>query len=98
MFRYLLLSISCLLLLTACGGVGKDVAMFLNQTNPKSCLDCDLNNANLATWDLTGADLKGADLSNANLTGAILGGARMEGVIGADFSGALNVPDKYLKD
>jgi len=86
MLRYLLLCISCLLLLTACGGgltgqaKGKKDALpsFLEQGSPKSCPECDLGNA---------------DLSGANLTGA-----NLDGVIGADFSGAYNVPDKYLKD
>ena len=86
MLRYLLLCISCLLLLTACGGgltgqaKGKKDALpsFLEQGSPKSCPECDLGNA----------ELSGADLNGANL----------DGVIGADFSGAYNVPDKYLKD
>ena len=38
--------------------------------------------------DCTRCDLRGADLDGANL----------DGVIGADFSGALNVSPKYLKD
>ena len=42
--------------------------------------------------DMTGADMTGADLSGEDLTRADL-----DGVIGADFTGALNVPDKYLK-
>jgi uncharacterized protein YjbI with pentapeptide repeats len=47
---------------------------------------------------MTGADLSGADLTNANLYEADLEGANLDGVIGADFTGALNVPAKYLKD
>ena len=90
MFRYVLLSISCLLLLTACGDgltdqaggtvddVGDDVLSFLEQDNPKSCAGCDLANA----------DLAGANLDKANLTD----------VIGADFTGAVNVPERYRKD
>ena len=96
MLRYLLLCISCLLLLTACGGgltgqaKGKKDALpsFLEQGSPKSCPECDLGNA----------DLSGADLTRANLSRANLIGANLDGVIGADFSGAYNVPDKYLKD
>ena len=38
--------------------------------------------------DCMGCDLSGADLTGANL----------DGVIGADFSRAKNVPPKYLKD
>ena len=52
-----------------------------------------LYNAKLTGADLTGAILTGAELYNAILTGTIL-----DDVIGADFTGALNVPKKYLKD
>ena len=38
------------------------------------------------------------DLTEANLSGKDLTGANLDGVIGADFTSALNVPDKYLKD
>jgi uncharacterized protein YjbI with pentapeptide repeats len=47
---------------------------------------------------MTWADLSGADLTGANLYEADLEGANLDGVIGADFTGALNVPAKYLKD
>jgi uncharacterized protein YjbI with pentapeptide repeats len=43
-------------------------------------------------------DLVGAFLAGANLSGADLSVADLDGVIGADFTGALNVPAKYLKD
>ena len=43
--------------------------------------------------DCTRCDLRGADLTEADLEGA-----NLDGVIGADFSGALNVSPKYLKD
>ncbi|MBM11052.1 MAG: hypothetical protein CL759_03130, partial [Chloroflexi bacterium] len=39
-----------------------------------------------------------ADLRQANLTDADLTDANLDNVIGADFTGALNVPAKYLKD
>ena len=60
-------------------------------------------NARCKAADLSGANLSGADLTNATLTeanlfGADLFGADLDGVIGADFTGALNVPKKYLKD
>ena len=42
---------------------------------------------NCPRCDLRGAELPNANLSKANLTG----------VIGAGFTGALNVPAKYLK-
>jgi uncharacterized protein YjbI with pentapeptide repeats len=38
------------------------------------------------------------DLTGANLSGKDLTGANLDGVIGADFTSALNVPAKYLKD
>ena len=63
--------------------VGKDVNSFAKRVNRKqqdnavSCQECDLRKASLV-----GANLRGADLF----------GAHLDGVIGADFSGALNVP------
>jgi len=64
--------------------------------------EIDLEAALLQDADLSGADLFGAklflvnlsraDLSGANLADADLFGADLSGVIGADFSGALNVP------
>ena len=53
----------------------------------------DLTGANLVWTNLVWADLSGADLSAADLLGA-----NLDNVIGADFTGALNVPAKYLKD
>jgi uncharacterized protein YjbI with pentapeptide repeats len=47
---------------------------------------------------LTGADLTDATLTGADLSGADLKAARLDDVIGADFTGALNVSEKYLKD
>ena len=93
MFRFVLLSISCLLLLMACGDglegtvddVGDDVLSFLEQDNTKSCAGCDFANADLAEANLGDARLIGANLDKANLTD----------VIGADFTGAVNVPPKY---
>ena len=73
--------------------VGDDVLSFLEQDNPKSCAGCDLANA-----DLTGAILTAADLTGVNLTDAFSFGANGERFVGADFGGAFNVPDKYLKD
>ena len=79
-------------------GVGKDVAQFLRHPIPKSCHECDLRMADLSGAQLYMANLSGADLSGANLTEADFFGANLDGVIGADLSGALNVPAKYLKD
>ena len=86
-------------------GVGKDVAQFLGHSIPKSCHECnlrmaDLSGAKLSRVDLSGtqlymANLSGADLSGANLTEADFFGANLDGVIGADLSGALNVPPRY---
>ena len=121
MLRYLILCISCLLLLTACGGgltgqaKGKKDALpsYLEQGSPKSCPECDLGNADLSGADLTEANLTTANLSEAtleiaNLTRTKLTGAYMRAanltranltlVVGADLIGALNVPDKYVKD
>ena len=64
-----------------------------NPERDKDCPGCDLAGANLSEADLTAANLFGADLEQANLSGADL-----NGVHGADFTGALNVPAKYLKD
>ena len=54
-----------------------------------------LTNANLNGAKLRGANLTDANLRGANLTGAQLKEANLDGVIGADFTGAYNVPDKY---
>jgi len=35
---------------------------------------------------------------NEDMSGADLFGANLDNVIGSDFTGALNVPEKYLKD
>ena len=58
----------------------------------------DLSGNDLTGANLTGADLGVADLGVAHLIGANLTGADLTLVVGADFSGALNVPDKYVKD
>ena len=102
MLRYLFLSVFALLLLTACGGNDLDQ---LEQSGFKECVGCDLSGANLYLADLPGADLTGANLTGANLSAANLTGADLAeadlteadlaGVIGADFTGALNVPAKY---
>ena len=73
-------------LLLAMSGCGEPVGSGVHQYNPelgKDCMGCDLSGA-----DLTGANLSHVDLSSANL----------DGVIGADFSRAKNVPPKYLND
>jgi uncharacterized protein YjbI with pentapeptide repeats len=55
--------------------------------------------AKLSGTNLSGANLTGADLSGAVLdTGADLSEAKLDGVIGANLTNALNVPAKYLKD
>ena len=58
----------------------------------------DLTDAILLGADLTGADLTDANLDKADLTDADLLDANLDGAIGADFSRANNVPNKYLKD
>ena len=82
----------------ACNDLGQ-----LKQSGFNECVECDLSGANLTGAylygaNLTGANLAGADLGVANLIGANLTGADLTLVVGADFSGALNVPDKYVKD
>ena len=57
----------------------------------------DLTGANLTGANLVWTNLSGADLSGADLSGADLLGANLDNVIGADFTGARNVPAKYLK-
>ena len=103
MLRYIFLSVFALLLLTACGSNDLDKLI-----ETKKCLGCDLSGTNLAGANLTGALMQSASLAGANLhfanldgadlTRANLSGADLDGVIGADFTGALNVPKKYLKD
>ena len=58
----------------------------------------DLSGANLTRADLAYAYLIGANLTDADLTDADLAGANLKYVIGADFTGAKNVPAKYLKN
>ena len=54
--------------------------------------------ANLPGANLTYAGLKGANLLRANLRDAGMSGANLDDVINADFTGALNVTEKCLKD
>ena len=87
----------------ACNDLGQ-----LKQSGFNECVECDLSGANLTGANLAGVDLSVNDLTGANLTGANLAGVDLSGndltgadltlVVGADFSGALNVPDKYVKD
>lgn len=58
--------------------------------------DANLSGADLSGAKLYSANLRGADLSGSNLIGADFFDANLDGVIGADFNGALNVPSKYL--
>ena len=70
----------------------------LTGTDLESALlkDANLVGANLSGAKLFSANLSGADLSGASLIGADFFNADLEGVIGADFTGALNVANKYL--
>ena len=90
MLRYLFLYISCLLLLTACGdGLTDQAGGTVDDVGDDvlSFLEQD-NPKSCAGCDLANADLTGANLDKANLTD----------VIGADFTGAVNVPERYRKD
>ena len=87
MLRYLFLYISCLLLLTACGdGLTDQAGGTVDDVGDDvlSFLEQD-NPKSCAGCELANADLTGANLDKANLTD----------VIGADFTGAVNVPPKY---
>ena len=80
-----------------------DLGRLLVQAPPQSCPGCNFSNADLSGADLSGADLIRAylweaDLSGANLNKARLEGAKLDNVIGADFTGAIDVPAKHLKD
>ena len=101
MLRYIFLSVFALIFLAACFFKfgfyerlqrGSDLD-YLAETG--HCLECDLSEANLSGADLDDAYLTYANLRGANLTGAQLKEANLDGVIGADFTGAYNVPDKY---
>ena len=69
------------------------VSQFLAQANPKNCTDCYLADA-----DLIGANLSEADLGGADPTSGNLSDANLAGDIGADFTGAMNVAEKYLRE
>ena len=91
-----LLSITTVLILVI-SGCGQSY----NPERDKDCPGCDLAEADLTAANLRGANLSGADLGHAILTGADLSGANLheanlDGVIGADFTGAFNVPPEYL--
>ena len=60
--------------------------------------DADLSDADLTGANLSDANLSDADLTGANLSHVDLSSANLDGVIGADFSRAKNVPPKYLND
>jgi uncharacterized protein YjbI with pentapeptide repeats len=68
--------------------------------SPGSAADlrgANLRGANLTEAKLIEAILTGADLTRADLTGADLKNAILTGVMGADFTGALNVPESYIE-
>ena len=94
-----------LLVVSGCGqsvdSGGQPVGSDVHQYNPerdKDCMGCDLSGADLKGVDLSDADLTHADLYGANLSHVDLSSANLDGVIGADFSRAKNVPPKYLED
>ena len=98
--RLLAITIMLLLVISGCG-------QSYNPKLEKDCEGCDLSGANMRGADLWSANvsdanlsdavLTGAGLSGTNLMGANLLGANLEGVIGADFTGALNVPPKRFR-
>ena len=65
-------------------------------------MDADQSGRDLSRANYGGANLKAANLTDAYLTGAKLyqtnlEGTNLYGVIGADFTGAWNVPSKLQK-
>ena len=94
-----------LLVVSGCGqsvdSGGQPVGSDVHQYNPerdKDCMGCDLSGADLSGAEMYDADLSDADLTGANLSHVDLSSANLDGVIGADFSRAKNVPPKYLED
>ena len=77
----------------ACDDLGQ-----LKQSGFNECVECDLSGANLTWTYLYGANLTRANLAGVDLSGNDLTGANLTLVVGADLIGALNVPDKYVKD
>ena len=58
------------------GGEPPDMGKLARQKGPaRKCMNCDLNGADLAGWDLQGSNLNGAKLRGANLAEANLSGA-----------------------
>ena len=88
--RLLAITTVLLLVISGCG-------QSYNPERDKYCPGCDLIGVQLESANLSGADLAGAKLTMADLSGADLTKANLDGVIGADFTGALNVPEQYLK-
>ena len=85
MLRYLFLYISCLLLLTACGdGLTDQAGGTVDDVGDDVPSFLEQDNPK----SCAGCDLANADLTGANLTD----------VIGADFTGAVNTPERYRKD
>jgi len=85
MLRYLFLYISCLLLLTACGdGLTDQAGGTVDDVGGDVLSFLEQDNPKSCA---------GCDLANADLTGASL-----TDVIGADFTGAVNIPERYRKD
>jgi len=90
MLRYLFLYISCLLLLTACGdGLTDQAGGTVDDVGGDVLSFLEQDNPKSCA---------GCDLANADLTGTRLIGANLTDVIGADFTGAVNVPERYRKD
>jgi uncharacterized protein YjbI with pentapeptide repeats len=57
-----------------------------------------LSDANLPFANLSGADMEGTNFQDANLDNVICDPYRARLCLVGDFTGALNVPAKYLKD
>ena len=107
MLRYILLSVFALLLLTALvltvcgygrnGQLGGKVTDNGSQPTKSDTSGVGKDAAQFLRHPIP-KSCHECDLRNADLSGADLSGATLDDVIGADFTGALNVPAKYLKD
>ena len=70
----------------------RDASLTQADLHAANLTGADLSEEWLAWTDLTGAKLTGADLSNVNGVDD-----DMDAAIGADFTGALNVPKEFLQ-
>ncbi len=75
----MLFSVSVILFLQSCGGEDIVTKNVNTLKSSKSCVKCDLGEADLSGEDLSGADLRDADLSRADFRGTNLTRANLTG-------------------